>query len=791
MNGTIMKKIILIICSFFLVLILVGVFYVYFLLRSSLPGHEGMHSFSALQDSVEITFDAMGIPQIWANHENDAYFAMGYLHAADRLFQMDMTRRIAQGRLSELLGRTTLDIDKQQRIIGHQRIAQTSLQRLSDHNRQRLESYSQGINAYVQSSASTLPFEYQLLRLDFEPWSLYDCLTILSFQTWFSDFLMSPDAFYVRLLEQVGPERARTMSRPYPAWAPTVVPEKTPATATLDNIRQSLAGQLFGNGFLPFNMSHSSNSWVVAPSRSASGAAILASDPHLEIGRLPQFWYITGMHIRDKGIKALGITAPGLPVIIMGHNGKAAWAFTVSGVDVSEYFIEQTHPEDSTLYRTPAGWEPFEVFMDTIRVSGSKEPVLLRTKATRNGPVLFSADSLKENYALHWAGYDMDLDASIGAALNLVSIDRFSDFRETVTRLGALDASWTYADTAGNIGYQLGTPVAVRNQSNHNFPVPGWTDEFRWQGFHPLEKTPFSYNPARGWLASCNNKPDQSNLDYELEGYFAFDRILRIEELLETQETFSVADMQRFQMDLHDRYLLRWRDLLIPHLQQYGHSKWAGRLKDWDGQSGTESQETALIHGFIYQLKRDLFEAELGKLRRRISTLTLEQIMHLSAEQWAESPLTAHRTESKTELIGRVLEKTIGHVQDKTWGDLHTLTMQHPLAVVPVVRPLLGLSHGPFSWAGTAGTLNASFLIEDENNPGYFQSIVGPSWRFVIDFSDVDGATMVLPAGNSGNPMSPHFMDFFEMWKNGGRWNVPIHYEKVKERAKTRLILKP
>jgi penicillin amidase len=783
-----MKKILLIILIIIIVIIIAIAGSGYYILHQSVPARAGKIKTSAVFNSVEITFDKMGIPQIWAKNEHDAFFSTGYLQASDRLFQMDMTRRVAQGRLAELLGEAVLEIDIQQRRIGHRQIAETFLDKLSESNRNKLQAFIDGINFYVQN-CDALPFEYQLLRMDFDEWTLLDCISILSFQTWFSDALMSPDAFFVKATEKLGIEKAKELNVTYPDWAPTVVPDKQ--HDAVSSIRSGFVEQLIAQNRLPFLMSNSSNSWVIAPEHSESGSAMLASDPHLEITRLPQFWYYLGLHIKDKKIDALGITTPGLPVIIMGHNTKTAWAFTVSGVDVSEYFAEKINPEDSTQYLTPEGWANFKIREETIRISGKDEPAIINVRSTRHGPVMFNNRKMNQVYALHWAGFDINIDEAFSAGFSLIENSDFEGFQHAVTKLGALDASWTYADCNGNIGYQLGTPVAVRPKSGNNFPVPGWTDEYEWQGFHPLSETPHALNPAQGWLATCNNKADQTNLNYDLEGFYAVDRILSITSLLNSRDKFSVSDMQSFQMDLKDHYLLRWVKMIVPLLEENNYMDQANQLRSWNGITDIRSQETAFISLLLSNLKSTIFHDEIGDQADRISNQTLETIFKLDESPWFDDINTPDVTETKDVVFRAAVDSTNSELGNKSWGDIHTLTMSHPFAVVPGISSLLNLKHGPFPWAGTPGSLNASFFMKSADQPGHFNSIVGPSWRFVIDFSDIDGAAIVLPAGNSGNPMSSHFMDFFDMWKSGARWNVPASYTKVKEKTETILYLEP
>lgn len=761
----------------------------YLILKNSVADPQTRLECAGLENRVEITFDSKGIPQVWAANEHDALFAFGYLHAADRLFQMDLTRRVSQGRLSELLGSETLPFDIQQRLIGHDRLAAKVIDSLPAGLNARLQAYADGINYYVENCPA-LPFEYQLLRTEFEPWTVYDCLTIFSFQTWFSDFLVSGDLHLAQIYDKLGAERATQLNIPYPRWAPVTVPVKKKKVKPSGPLQKIMARALFENGRYPFTMAHSSNSWVIAPRRSASGRAMLASDPHLEINRLPQFWYYLGLHVKSTNINALGISTPGLPFITMGHNGRAAWAFTVAGVDINEYYLEQIN-KDSTQYLTKNGWADLDIIPQKIQISGQEEPYEFDVMITRHGPLIVPEDSLQHPYALHWAGYDVNLPESVAAGFRLARIKNWGEFRSVVTSFGALSANWTYADSAGNIGYQLGIPIPIRNQPDSGLPLEGWNTASIWDGFYPLEQTPHSLNPERGWLATCNNKQQTDGLPYELTGRFAYDRILRINELLNSKEKFSVSDMQSFQMDLTDRYLPRWKDILAEGLVQTGETELADSLLGWDGRMDENSTNGALMVLFINYLRHYTFDDELGRLSRKISVYNLENIFRTGPFEWFDDVGTEDRVEIRDEIRQKALKDALRSARGKTWGQLHTLEMRHPFAVVPVLSSLLDLAPEALPWHGSPGTLNASFFMEKKNRTDRFQAVVGPSWRFVIDFADPDGATMVLPAGNSGNPMSPHYMDFREMWKSGQRWNVPISEAKVRQKTVQTTVLLP
>lgn len=761
--------------------------YGYHKLKRSLPVLEGSLQIKELHQPVTVLRDSMGIPQIIAQNDHDAYFALGFVHAGDRLFQIDLTRRVAEGRLSALFGKLTFNLDRHQRLIGHRRLAKKFLSRLSPQDKARLQAYVDGINAYV-STCKTLPFEYHLLQTKFEPFTLEDVLSILSFQTWFSNALLSSDEFLAKTFDRFGPDTTRTLALPYPVWAPFTVPQEPKESAGFTSL---IFHSYFGRGTLPLRMAHSSNSWVISPAHSKSKHAMLASDPHLETRRLPQFWYMIGLHIKKPQIDVLGITTPGLPFVVMGHNGKAAWAFTVGGIDVNEVYREKVNPKDSTEYLTSHGWKKFEIMEEPILIKGRKKPWMFRMRFTEDGPIVWGGDSLKNDYALHWAGFDVNLARAVSAAFHLQQIDNYDDFRKTVTHFGALDANWMYADINGNIGYQLGTPIPIRAKSVYKLPVPGWVDSLKWRGFHPLEETPHSLNPKRGWLATSNNKPDNLHLHYRLFGKFAADRILRITELLSSQSAFSFEDMKRFQMDRTDRFLQHWQPILTDLLQREGKAQTARLIKAWDGSASADSRQAALVILFKNRLKHLMFDDQLGRRAKFVSDEDLLQTYQSGSDFWFDNILTKDTVETRAQIAARALKQALKLWRQRPWGQLQSFTMEHPMAKVPLLGSLIGLKIGPMPWGGTPGTLNASFYEEDKTHPGYFKSIVGPSWRFVIDFAHPDSAEFVLPAGNSGNPNSPFFMNFFQWWKSGKRWTVPISIPAVQARAKFRLNLIP
>ncbi len=770
-----MKRILLVLVA--LALIVVGglAVFIYSVARGNVPEYQARLLAPALADSVNIHWDQRGVPHIFAAHEMDALFALGWLHASERFFQMDLTRRFAQGRLSELLGSLTLGADKDQRRIGHSRLARAALPNLKDNDRKRLQAYADGINFWLENAASS-PFEYYILRAETEPWNVYDLLTVQSFQSWYSDALQNKDDFLLHLYRKVGADTMRQLPIFYPEDAPYTLPRE--ALSMLQDPRRYFA-EKFINGFLPPLMTRASNAWVVAPSKSGSGKAMLASDPHLQINRLPQFWFFCGIHVADS-IRAMGVTTPGLPFIVMGNNGRAAWAFTAGGVDISEYYEEQLNPADSLQYRVGNSWQRFELIEETIVVAGEsvvKDTVLL----SRHGPLMFRHNEKQVAYTMHWAGFDADLSAAVSSGFALWHVEEIEQFRKIVSRFGALNANWVYADSAGNIGYQLGTPLPIRPHDYRNLPVEGKTIENYWTGYRPLEETPFSVNPARGWLATANNKAASPEiLGYDIPGQYFNGRINRLYEWLDNSNKMTVEDFKKMQADVVDAVLRDWQKEL-PWPKDESSSDLMllrSRLQNWDGTSDLESYAAAFMNLFERTYTRDLFEDEFGGFATSIPQRWALNVFRQPGSLFHDDTATASQ-ESREDMLLAVFDSLRSDGEPAKWGEIQQLRMAHPLAQVPGLAFLLSLEYGPWPWPGTENTLNASFSSYNRQS-GKFNVMMGPSWRYIVDFINPQEALMILPSGNSGHPQSPFFMNMFDDWKSGNYHRVSLDKTHIK-----------
>jgi penicillin amidase len=676
---------------------------------------------------AEITFDAKGVPQVWARTDGDAYFAMGWLHASERLFQMELVRRLARGELSEVFGEAAYESDVHQRRIGFARRARASA--LTPAARMASQRYVDGVNAWI-ARTKLLPPELVILRLRPRPWTIEDCLTISAYQTWFSHALMDQDGKYQKLVEKLGMETDALFSAGHP-WSPPTVPDLRITTA--------------------------SNSWVVAPSRSKSRAALHASDPHLAIHQAPGLWYLAGLH-SGEGLDVVGVTYAGSPFVVMGHNADIAFSFTVASVDVIDTFDDA----------------PRSTIREEIRVKGEEKPRILEVRHGARGVMV------DERTSLYWAGFDFEPAALVDSALRLQKAKSFDEFRRAVTGFGALDANWIYSDRHGNIGYQLGAPIPIR--SYDTFKRQNARDpDTAWAGYRALDATPHALNPAQGFLASCNNQVVSPSFPYRVPGFYDPYRITRATALLSALPSASAEDMHAMQLDLKSGLTARWKSLAEQGARAAGLGDETRLLGAWDGRMSSDSRAAALFSAWWRRLPRAVFEDELGQ-EWDLGRVVLEQA--LTRRTPAIDDRRTPRVESVVDISARAMREAKTIANGRTWGEACTLTIRHPLARVKALDWWLRLNRGPYPGWGDPGSLHANFFsYEDETRS--FRAQIGPSMRFVLDWSDVDAFSLAGALGQSGNPFSPHYDDFLGVT----RWNVPSSRAKVFASAKTVLRL--
>lgn len=772
-------------------------------LRSARPAYDGVVTVAGLRGEVEIWRDSVGVPHIWATNLDDLYFAQGYVHAQDRLWQMELTRRVVEGRLAEVLGGRLLESDRFLRSLGLARAARAAVADLGAEQRSWLEAYAAGVNAWIAGHRGAFPPEFELLRIEPEPWEVEHSLMLEKIMAWdLASYQRSIDLFMAA--RRLGPERASYLAPDYPDWGVTILAGATgergvdagpiggvpaPAAALLDAL----------------SVVRASNAWAISGARTVSGKPILANDMHLALTS-PSLWYLTAQHAGE--VDVAGLTLPGAPFVIAGHNRAIAWGLTNAYLDDVDLFIERVDPTDSTRYLTPTGSLPFEVVEDTIRVRGSGEPVIHRVRWTRHGPIIkeWGGPEGKELLALRWVGHENSRTWHAFPELN-----RATNWEEFVAAVRDFDnphQNVVYADTAGRIGYHMGGRVPLRSGGRRPpiLPVPGWTGEWEWEGYLPFDEHPQVVDPPEGFVVTANNRQAAGGIgDLISSAWEEPFRAERIRELVSSGDRFDAAAVHRQQLDIRDAMAARYRDLAVAAAERAGLGEAASLLRDWDLEAKTDSRAAALFytwHGrLMVHAARSLYgtAGELDEGSDAEKALGLEEegqrlwfprdaltaVLERRAFAWVEGDGESAFDAAATLAI-READSIVG---GRSWGELQVVEAVHPLSMVPGLGRLFGLNVGPNPLGGSPTTVNVAAKAEGENPRRVTH---GASQRHVIDLGDIDGAGgYVIPTGQSGIPFSRHYRDQFDRWREGGLWSIPLDRGRAEARVVHRMTLKP
>ncbi len=758
-----------------------------------------------LEQPVEILRDSLGVPHVWAGSLADAVFAQGYLHATDRLWQLEMFRRVAQGRLSELFGEETLDADRFLRALGLARAGRETA--VSDGTRGLVEAYVRGVNVAMAGSRGLLPPEFVLLRAGFETWELEHSLAVEKIMAWdLSQYGVSMSLAGARAT--AGDEAVLELLPSYPDWGVTIlqdgplaradggVPGETGVSggggiasspgAPPDPLPPAVSADVIASARMPAaartaleaaSIFRASNSWVVGGSRTATGTPLLANDMHLGLDH-PNIWYLIGLHA--PGLDVVGQSLPGAPGVIAGHTGGVAWGFTNAMVDDSDFFIERVDPADTTRYLTPEGSEPFRVREESIRVRGRAEPVRMVVRETRHGPVMTSVDPVPggELLSFRWGAHDPSTTFDGILAMNLAN-----SAGELIAALALFTSPYqnvVFADTAGDFGYQLAGAVPLRRSGRPPLlPVPGWTGEHDWTGTLPYERNPRLLNPASGFIATANNRQGLDSLSLVISPDRWEDpyRAQRITELIEARSDHDAESMRAIQLDVRSAFIARYRDRAASAFRRAGLDSLAAALEAWDGRATVESTEATLFHAWA--------EALGAALRARFYAASggfgyFPQYMVGRALDAGGASVDS--------LAGRAALEA-ADANGRPWGQVHLLRISHPFQDVPLIGGLLGFGRRGLPRPGDDYTVDAAPF---EGNLPRFEVTAGPSQRSVTDLGDLGrGGGFILPGGQSGRPANRHSWDQLERWQRGELWRLPLDRSEVEARTVARLRLLP
>lgn len=773
---------------------------------SAWPRTEGTRTLSGLHGEVEIVRDASGVPHIYAGDDHDLLFAQGFVHAQDRLWSMDFDRRLASGRLSELVGPSALDFDKFLRTLGSLRTAERDLAALEEETRELLRAYCAGVNAFIEDHRNRLPVEYTLFRAEPAPWEPVDVLVRGKLMGWLLAENSQFEISRARMVARLEREQVQDLLPPYRDGAPLVVPPRADEYAWLEHAdlsRTSPLDDLYGAP----TSNWGSNQWSIAGHRTATGSALLANDTHLQMA-MPSVWYHVGLH--GGSFDVVGAGLPGVPLVLLGHNGRIAWGVTDMLPDVQDYYIERfDDPEDPRRYRFRGEWHDLEIVREMIPVRG-REPVDYAVWWTRHGPIMNRVMGRLEDFprplALRWAEHEPNrlLDA-------VVALNRATDwqsFRRALSRWDGPHMNFGYADAEGHVGYQSTGKVPIRVPGHQGLvPVPGWTGEHEWQGFIPFEELPRVFDPPSGTVVTANNKVVGPEYPYHLAHEWSDPyRAMRIAELLDGGEDFTVADMERFQLDSLSIHARELRPVLLATEPETEAERRALELvAEWDLRQDASSPAASVFQTWYRALLAESVGDELGdelfrEYRRYywVHGPMMEDLAARPEDPWFDDVGTDDRAETLPEISARALRRAVAWLSENhgsrrdgwAWGELHPAIFGHrPLGAsgVPFLERLFNGAAVPAS--GDRFTINATWFGFDEGRP--YSAVGGAGQRLVVDLADPDASRFVQNSGQSEHLFHPHRMDLVPLWQDGAYRSLLYTRRAVEEAAVQVLRLVP
>lgn len=757
-SGSLFKKLFYLVVLIALIVGGVGG-YLFYRGQKSLPVTDGAVTVRGLTSSVEVVRDANGIPHISGADVLDVARATGYVHAQDRLFQMELGRRLGAGRLAEIFGAEAVAQDRVSRQLGLVQAAQSELDRMSSEGREILEAYAVGVNAYREQNLEQLPPEFQLLGHVPEPWRALDSVTI---GKWFAYVLSSNGTAEVlrgQLVDAVGVQAAYVLTGLTPP-PPTDESSRAPTSFRLASALSR--PERFHAG--------ASNAWVVASERSASQRPLLAADPHLSLP-IPSIFY--EIQLSGGGLDVAGASIPGLPLVVFGQNQRIAWGITALFADVQDVYIESVNPANPRQYAWDGQWVDLDVVTESIPVKDGAA-VSEEVRVTRHGVVVGEADDgrlLAQRWDAVWNG------DHVTALVRLNRAASWQEFTEALRSWSSPALSFVYADVEGNIGFFPVGDIPVRVSFDGAVPVDGSSGEFEWEGNIPHDLKPMIFNPENGVIVSANHRMFPADTPYPLGVDTLADfRARRINDLVQASSSLTLDDFARIQRDRYDvatEPILRHIVQLRPDADEPMQA--IQILRDWNGRM-EPGPAPAIYYAIYVELLHNTFRDELGDdiFDHYLEFLELghpggvHAIVDDETSPFWDDKATPE-VEDRTQIFARSLEGGLarlsaelgGNVSQWDWARVHGVHFRHPLGRE---EPLSWLfSRGPIPFGGSTNTVaNAVVSLREP-----FDTTIGTSFRFLADLSDLSRSRTSVPTGASGHPLSPHYFDQNPRWISG------------------------
>jgi len=790
------KRILAILAVLLVVLLLAGFSFVQYLK----PAYEGQMEMPGMRDSVTVYFDTYGIPHIYARTETDAFRALGYVHAQDRLWQMELLRRIAPGRLSEAFGPDALPNDRFFIGLGIDEATQEVLASLdpADPSIVMAQAYLDGVNQFIEEG--TTPVEYYLTGLEKKPFTLTDVYNSIGYMAFSFAMAHKTDPFLMEVKDRLGMEYVSALLGKSPSNTTMIRTHDSREAGPGSHAISADIGKILAGTPLP--ALEGSNSWVLGPEKTRSGKVILANDPHIGFAQ-PSVWYEA--HLVAPGFEKYGYFLGGIPFPLLGHDRNLAYGLTMFENDDIDFYSETPDPQDSNRYKRPGGSKTFTTTVVDIPVKG-EDPVRFEYRKTDRGPVINEViASLADSGPVSMSWVYTEGDNKVLQALYGIShAADLTTFEQAVKDIHAPGLNVMYGDAQGNVAWwgaarlrqipdSLSTKLFLDGSAH---PEPSDL---------PFDQNPRSINPPWGYVYSANNQPDTAEVGTIPGYYLPENRARRIVERLELRNDWDREDVMELITDVTSSVNPEIVGNFVLAMGEVSGSETENTILEalvaWDGEADLESKESVIFHRWVYQVLAHTFKDELGPegFEALLKTHLVKRLIAPISGQddfiWWDDVTTEDQLETRKSIVQKAFRRAVASVQedfggfsgDWGWKDVHTVEHNHPLGRVESLRPFFNV--GPFPVHGTREVINN--LMFSYDSTGYYKVIAGPSTRRIIDFSDPGESVSILPTGQSGNPFSPHYEDQAELYIQGKFRKMLLDTEEIRQNSESILIFKP
>lgn len=783
------------------VLLIAGSIFVRSVARRGLPDYEAAAALKGITEEVIVYRDAYGVPHIYAQNENDLYQAVGYCMAQDRLWQMDLLRRACTGRLSEIFGKDLVETDLLMRALRMTDKSRMLLKLTEEHITQAVRSFTHGVNRYIETHKKNLPPEFTILQYKPEKWLPEHSLNLVGYMCWDLKMSWETELILDRIRKRFGESMTRELLPDMALHKTLVCPDFKGTTENLDLASTLLRAnrQLRDLGLDVFD---ASNNWAVSGPKSVTGHPILANDMHLGLSA-PGIWY--QMHqVVTGSLNVTGVVLPGQPFVVAGHNERIAWGFTNVMVDNTDFYLEKINPETPHQYELNGEWKKMHVRKEEIKIRG-EQPVQEELRFTHRGPIISRFHGVEHAaISMRWVGNDYSNELRTAYLLNRAG--NWDDFKEAMSTFVAVSENTNYADVDGNIGIYCSAGVPLRKGGDSNTILPGWTDEYDWQGFVPFDELPHCLNPKSGSVSSANNRTIGEPYPYYISHWFALPhRIDRIREMLEEKDKFSIADFQRMQADQKSKLAEKAIPALIAELRKSDgynalESQTLEMLASWDGVLSVSSPEASLFQKFLgFFLENIILDEMEDELYCDFISSSLlyeyavEHFMTTVESSWFDDVRTEGVEETFTDIVHKSFKDTTEFFETEMgpdprnwkWGKIHQLTLEHPLGSIKLLGRFFKFNNGPYPLGGSSHTVCPGFYAYSDP----FAVIAGASHRHIYSLADWDESATVIPTGVSGIPASPFYCDQTSLYVENRYHPDYFSRDKVEENARYRMTI--